>query len=205
MLGNLIRLYLSRKQWRKNNKHNETAVVSLFDQKYVKVGKYTYGDLDVSGSRADCQLIIGNFCSIGGGVLFLLAREHFLSCVSTFPFKAKCTYGGDEAGSKGDILVDSDVWIGQRAIILSGVHIGQGAVIAAGSVVTKDVPPYAIVGGVPAKVIKYRFSEDIVGELLKIDYKKMDFNIVNKNMDVLYTEIKTKEDALKIVDKLNKC
>lgn len=203
MLGNLIRLYLARKQWRKKNKHNETAVVSLFDQQYVKVGRYTYGDLDISGSRFDSQLTIGSFCSIGGEVLFLLAKDHCLYHVSTFPFKVKGAYYRDEAVSKGSILVDSDVWIGQRAIILSGVHIGQGAVVAAGSVVTKDVPPYAVVGGNPAKIIKYRFSEDIVDELLKIDYTRIDMRIIKKDIDYLYTEIKSKEDAVKVVEKLN--
>lgn len=70
-----------------------------------------------------------------------------------------------EATSKGDIVVKDDVWIGYGSIILSGVHIGQGAVIAAGSVVSHDVPPYAIVGGVPARLIKYRFSEEMTKKL----------------------------------------
>lgn len=84
-----------------------------------------------------------------------------MSGVSTYPFKRKLFHGGEEAVSKGDIIVGDDVWVGYGATILSGVHIGQGAVIAAGAVVNKDVPPYAIVGGIPAKVIKYRFSESV--------------------------------------------
>ena len=74
--------------------------------------------------------------------------------------------------TNGDIVVGDDVWVGQRAIIMSGVNIGQGAVIGAGAIVTKNVPPYAIVGGIPAKVIRYRFSEELIQELLKIDYSK---------------------------------
>ena len=88
--------------------------------------------------------------------------------------------------SKGDIKVDDDVWIGYGATILSGVHIGQGVVVAAGSVVTRDVPPYAIVGGVPANVIKYRFSSDLIEELLMIDYSKLTKEEIKKHITDLY-------------------
>ena len=73
---------------------------------------------------------------------------------------------------------------------MSGVHIGQGAVVAAGAVVTKDVPPYAIVGGVPAKVIKYRFEPEMIEELLKVDYSKLTKKDIEKHIDDLYTELK---------------
>ena len=91
--------------------------------------------------------------------------------------------------SKGAIIVDDDVWIGYGATIMSGVHIGQGAVVAAGAVVTKDVPPYAIVGGVPAKVIKYRIEPEMIEELLKIDYGKLTKEDIAKHIDDLYTEL----------------
>ena len=97
---------------------------------------------------------------------------------------------GLEGKSKGNIYVDDDVWIGYGAIILSGVHIGQGAVIAAGAVVTVDIPPYAIVGGVPAKVLKYRFESDMIEELLKIDYSKLDKEMIEEHIDDLYIELK---------------
>ena len=102
-----------------------------------------------------------------------------------------------EAISKGDIIVDDDVWIGYGATILSGVHIGQGAVIAAGAVVTKDVPPYAIVGGVPAKVIKYRFSPEIIQQLMKLDYSKLTEDMIRERIDDLYTSLdgKTPEEV----------
>ena len=83
-------------------------------------------------------------------------------------------------------MVDNDVWIGYGATILSGVHIGQGAVIAAGAVVTKDVPPYAIVGGVPAKVIKYRFEESTIKDLLMIDYTKLTKEMIEQHVNNLY-------------------
>lgn len=86
-------------------------------------------------------------------------------------------------------MVDDDVWIGSRATILSGVHIGQGAIVAAGSVVTRDVPPYAVVGGVPTRIIKYRFTEDIIKELLKIDYSKINASFVEIHTDLLYRKV----------------
>jgi virginiamycin A acetyltransferase len=86
----------------------------------------------------------------------MLGHDHTMLNISTYQFKAKIVKPGSlEAISKGDNTVDNDVWIGFRSTIMSGVHIGQGAVVAAGAVVTKDVPPYAIVGVVPARVIKY--------------------------------------------------
>ena len=96
---------------------------------------------------------------------------------------------GYEGVSKGDIHLDDDVWIGYGATILSGVHIGQGAVIAAGAVVTRDVPPYAVAGGVPAKVIEYRFNEEIISFLLTLDYSKLDSKLITEHLDDLYVSI----------------
>lgn len=76
------------------------------------------------------------------------------------------------ASCKGAIIVDDDVWIGESAIIMAGVHIGRGAVIGAGAVVTKDVPPYAVAVGTPAKIVKYRFDHETIDKLLKIDFNK---------------------------------
>jgi serine acetyltransferase len=104
-----------------------------------------------------------------------------------------------EATSKGDIIIKDDVWIGANAIILSGVTIGQGALIGAGAVVTKDVPPYAIVGGNPAKVIKYRFSEKVIKKLLEFDFSKLDQNKIKTNIEALYKNITDEnvDDVLK--------
>ena len=101
--------------------------------------------------------------------------------------------GGLEAISKGDIIIDDDVWIGYGATILSGVHISQGAVVAACAVVTKDVPPYAIVGGVPAKVIKYRFEPEMIEELMKVDYSKLTKEQIEQHIDELYAGLKDKK------------
>ena len=94
-----------------------------------------------------------------------------------------------EGESRGDIVVGDDVWIGFGAAILSGVHIGQGAVIGAGAVVTKDVPPYCVVGGNPAKTIRYRFEEPVMEYLKTLDYGKLTDELVREHMEDLYLKI----------------
>jgi tetrahydrodipicolinate N-succinyltransferase len=90
--------------------------------------------------------------------------------VPKFPVKVKFLGHAKEAQTKGAITVGDDVWLGHNAMVMSGVNIAQGAVVAAGALVTRDVPPYAIVAGNPARIIKYRFSEKVIQELLRINY-----------------------------------
>lgn len=97
--------------------------------------------------------------------------------------------------SKGDIVVGDDVWFGCNVTVLSGVTIGQGAVIAAGTVVTKNIPPYAIAGGVPAKILKYRFSQEIINYLLKLDFNNLTTEFIKENEDFLYQEINSIEQV----------
>ena len=176
--------------WRLKNQHNETEVAKNPDISRIFVGKKSYGLIDVEMYSDDnSRLIIGNYVSIGPYVHFILASEHSYKGISTFPFKVKLGLQNFEAHSKGDIVIDDDVWIGLGAIICSGVHIGQGAIIAAGAVVTKDVEPYSIVGGNPAKHIKYRFEEDIRKKLLKIDFSKIDEQKFIDNIDDVYKEL----------------
>ena len=153
----LLKKYLFHRKWNRRNRHNFTHAKNLFDIDKVSVGIATYGELNVLTYNNENVLRIGNYCSIGPNVWFVVSADHRLDCISTYPFRNKF-YEREflEAISKGDIIVEDDVWIGCNVTILSGVHIGQGAVIAAGAVVNKDVPDYAIVGGVPAKVLKYR-------------------------------------------------
>lgn len=190
MIKDKIRLYFFRKKWRKKNSHNTTIALNEFFADSVTVGKYTYGGLRVINYNENERLRIGSYCSIAQEVTFILNADHRTDTISTFPFKVKVLGESLEGTSKGDIIVDDDVWIGYRATILSGVHIGQGAVIAAGAVVTKDVPPYAIVGGVPARVIKYRFPEEMVGELMRIDYSKLTEEMVREHIEDLYSALK---------------
>lgn len=184
-----LKLYKFKRLWRKKNTNNGTVVKTLFNPEYVHIGNYSYGPLNIRQANIGAHLFVGNFCSIGGDVVFMLNSEHNLDYISTYPFKAKIVNKGAEATSKGNIIVDDDVWIGERSIIMSGVTIGQGAVVAAGAVVTKDVPPYAIVGGVPAKVIKFRFGEFIISELLKIDYSKLTREMIEIHMNELYEKL----------------
>lgn len=187
----LVGLYYFKYKWRQLNTHNFTSVSKPFDLKRVRVGKMTYGQLNVmSYHDIDTTLTIGNYCSIAGNVKFFLDGEHCVDTISTFPFKYYYT-DSDEVDNvtKGSIVVGDDVWIGHSATILSGVTVGQGAVIAAGALVCKDVPPYAIVGGVPAKVIKYRVSEKLREKLLKLDFLKFDDNFVKEHIDLLYKTI----------------
>ena len=188
-----ISLFLFRKKWRKKNKFNTTIPLNMFDINSVLIGKHTYGGIAVLNYNNTYKLTIGNYCSIATSVMFILDADHYTNHISTFPFKVKELGERFEGVSKGDILVDDDVWIGYGATIMSGVHIGQGGVVAAGAIVTKDVPPYAIVGGVPAKVIKYRFEPKMIEELLKVDYSKLTKEMVEEHIDDLYTELKDKK------------
>ena len=185
-----IKLFIFRRTWRNNNKHNFTKADNCFNKNYVSVGNGTYGDLNVRHfGDSDGKLKIGHYCSIAPECSFLLGGEHRYYQISTYPFKSKYCGTLTDAVSKGDIIIDDDVWIGYGATIMSGVHIGQGAVIAAGAVVAKDIPPYAIVGGVPAKIIKYRFPPHIIEALLEIDYGKLTKEMVREHINDLYMEL----------------
>ena len=124
------------------------------------------------------RLIIGRFCSIACGAKFLFnSANHAMGSLSTYPFPLFFQEWGLEKSrvaeawdNKGDIVAGSDVWIGYEAVILAGVTIGDGAVIGARAVVTKDVPPYTIVGGVPARAIRRRFPEETVEVLLRLKW-----------------------------------
>lgn len=124
------------------------------------------------------RLVIGKFCSIACGAKFLFnSANHTQKSLSTYPFPIffeewdlsiqKVTEAWD---NKGDIIIGNDVWIGYEAVILAGVTVGDGAIIGVRAVVTKDVPPYTIVGGVPAKTIRKRFSDDVISKLLKMKW-----------------------------------
>lgn len=180
--------------WRTLNAHNETTLVTghgPFDFNHIKVGRRSYGGLIFwTFGKMDERLTIGSFVSIADDVKFLLGGNHPTEGFSTFPFKAKY-FNTMEAITKGPVIVCDDVWIGYDSTILSGVTIGQGAVVAAGSIVTKDVPPYSIVGGNPARVIKYRFSPEVIDKMLTLDYSKISDEAIMRNQNILYEAITT--------------
>jgi len=139
------------------------------------MGKHTYGVPEIHHYQgSEGRVFIGNYCSISPGVVFITGGIHPLNWVSTFPFRVMWNLPGQlEDGTPatwGDIHVGSDVWIGTDAMIMSGVTIGHGALIAARSVVTHDIPPYALAGGIPPRPIRTRFPQDVIDRLLEIKW-----------------------------------
>ena len=155
------------------------ADIECFD-KYIEFGKYSYISGDTFSFKwpdINSKVIIGNFCSISTGLQVYFGGNHRIDRVTTFPFGIrnsdifnKFDGSGHPAISKGPIIIGNDVWIGTNVIIFAGVKIGDGAVIAAESIVTKDVEPYSVCGGNPCKFIKYRFTEEQRNRLLQIKW-----------------------------------
>lgn len=170
--------------------------------KVVCDGKISIGsNTTINGPGTELYAIqhpitIGNFCSIARGTA-IQEHNHNSECITTYFIKYRMfgeKYGSD-AVSKGPITIGNDVWIGTQSTILTGVTIGHGAIVAANSVVSSDVPPYAIVGGTPAKVLRYRFSEDVITRLLEIEWWNWDLEKIKQNKDLFYGNLS--------MDKLN--
>jgi len=139
----------------------------------MNVGKHTYGleHIRTKNWGEKAELHIGAFCSIAEGLVVYLGGNHRTEWVSTFPFHTWNLPGYDPATShtaNGDVIIGNDVWIGANATIMSGITIGDGAVIGANSNITKNVDPYTIVGGNPAKLIRKRFTDEQIKKLLKL-------------------------------------
>jgi acetyltransferase-like isoleucine patch superfamily enzyme len=194
MLYNMKRRYKLRKfrqKWRKRNPNNYTTAEEFFDESKVVVGDFTYGPLDVKCFGNDQErLQIGRFCSIARNVTFQLSGNHNTQRISTYPFE-QCLFGANEdcVLSNGPIVIEDDVWIGMNAMLLSGVRVAQGAVVAAGAIVTKDVPPYAIVGGNPARIIRYRFNNELIGQLLQIDFSAINYSSIGRIRELLREKV----------------
>ena len=158
-------------RFRKQNK----TLKELYPQ--YSFGRGTYADTNIAihswGEGATLE--VGSFTSIASGVQIFLGGEHRTDWVTTFPFNVLYEEGKAITGhpkSKGNVEIGSDVWIGVEAMIMSGVNIGDGAVIGARAVVTKNVPPYSIVAGNPAVVVKKRFDDTTIQRLLDIKWWK---------------------------------
>ncbi|WP_097084249.1 MULTISPECIES: CatB-related O-acetyltransferase [unclassified Pseudomonas] len=133
-------------------------------------GDGTYGGLEVHDWDQGATLKVGAYTSIAGGVKVLLGGHHRTDWISSYPFPMQLKHLGhikDYSGTHGDVIIGNDCWICSDVMILSGVSIGDGAVVAAGAVVTRDVAPYSIVGGNPARHIRWRFPEEHQAILLK--------------------------------------
>lgn len=153
-------------------------------------GTYGVGEQTVLLFRDDDRVVIGKYCSVAFGVTIVASGEHNYRGVANFPFAAVLKGDVDrDTFSKGSVRVGNDVWIGANATILSGVTIGDGAVVAAGSVVAESVPPYAIVGGVPAKIIKYRFPVETIGRLLQLGWWDWCPEKIEQNMSLFYLPV----------------
>ena len=171
----------------------------------IFVGDYTYYDdeNDPTGFEKNNvlfnypefgdNLIIGKFCAIASGTKFIMGpANHRISSVTTYPFNV---FGGawsehtpphmSQLPHKGDTIIGNDVWIGRESTIMPGVKIGDGAIIAAYSVVAKNVPPYTVFGGNPAELIKYRFDEELTGLLLKLRWWDMPPEILVDTLPIL--------------------
>ena len=187
-----IKLQFFKVNWRKKNSHNFTFAENIFPINKVSIGKHTYGGIKfLTWGAVNEYLDIGPYCSIGPDVTFIGGGNHQYTNISTYPFKSKIVKQKNfvESYSNGKIKLCTDVWIGSKVVILSGVKIGQGAIVAAGSVVHKDVPPYSIVGGSPLKIIKYRFEKATIDYLVEnFDLTKVDLSVYS-DLSIFYTNI----------------
>lgn len=183
--------------------HDNTRVRTI-GQSTITVGRFTYGDerIDVKQWDEGASLNIGAFCSIADNVKIFLGGNHRTDWISTYPFGLIHT---SELGSpnppahpvtKGAVVIGNDVWISQGVTIMSGVSIGDGAVVAANSTVVKNVPPYSVVGGNPAEVIKFRFDDEIISLLLEFKW----WELSTDNIKNLLAELCQPPDASKLRD-----
>lgn len=178
-----------KKIYPRTGDHQTVYLKDVITNPNIEVGEYTMYNDFVNDPREfeknnvlyhypinGDKLIIGKFCSIACGAKFMLtSANHKMSSLSTYPFPIFYEEWGLDAkdirnawDNKGDIVIGNDVWIGYEAVIMAGVTIGDGAIIGTRAVVTKDVPPYTIVGGVPAKPIRKRFDDATVERLIKL-------------------------------------
>lgn len=184
----------------------------------IFVGDYTYFDDRRNGPEkfeeynvlynydfSKVKLVFGKFCAIAAETRFIMTGDHKLDAVSTFPFPIfqngwETAYEITSLPVKGDIIVGHDVWFGYGSLIKGGVTIGNGAIVATSAVVVKDVPPYAIVAGNPARVVKMRFDEATIARLQKIAWWDWDIQKIHQNLKLISN---LNIDALEEISKQN--
>lgn len=173
-----------------------TNIVSKFSKPLgtVAIGQHTYGKPKILGLSRDNVLVIGKYCSIGDDVTFIgIGGQHTYKHVANYPLFSRAKYVVDwsriEECQGTPTVVGNDVWIGKGATIMPQVRVGDGAVIGACALVTQDVPPYAIVGGVPSKVIGFRFSQDQIQALTEIAWWNWSEEKIVKHISDFYGDI----------------
>jgi len=156
------------------------------------VGKYTYSQKPIIHfANNESKLTIGSFCSIASNLNVYLGGNHRTDWITTYPFghinqnKFNSFNGIGHPSTKGDVIIGNDVWIADNVTIMSGITIGDGSIIACNSHVVKDVEPYSLVGGNPAKIIKYRFTKDQIEKLLQIKWWNWDDDKINHFVPLL--------------------
>ena len=186
--------------------HTFCYINSVVTNPNIIVGDYSYYDDMIDGPESfekhvthhydfmGDKLIIGKFCAIAKGVEFVMnGANHMLDCMTTYPFEIVDEFKGlarpfANRGNRGDTVVGNDVWIGQDATILPGVHIGDGAIIGANAVVAKDVPPYAIAVGNPSTIKKFRFDEETIKLLLELKWWDKDIDTIKKIIPIISSD-----------------
>lgn len=161
----------------------------------VSIGRYTYGvvheSIPLMESR-NWKLDVGSFCSIAPAVRFVFGRHHQIEGATTFPIREYVrNHWENDSWESESICVGHDVWVASNALILSGVTIGHGAVIGAGAVVSRDIPPYAIAAGVPARVLRWRMPEDKQSKMMEIAWWDWPEEKVLANERLLYGDLDT--------------
>jgi virginiamycin A acetyltransferase len=163
---------------------------SYFDDRRYGPEKFEEYNVLYNYDFAKVKLVIGKFCAIAAEVRFIMTGDHKLDAISTYPFPIfqqgwESAFNVYELPVKGDIIVGNDVWFGYDSLIKGGVKIGDGAIIATRAVVVKDVPPYAIVAGNPAKVVKMRFNENTIKRLLRLSWWDWDIEKINRHLHLI--------------------
>jgi acetyltransferase-like isoleucine patch superfamily enzyme len=192
----------------------------LLEPELFSIGIGTYGHPLIHIWDGRTKLIIGKFCSIADGAEFVLGGNHLKDCITTFPLESYFTktpqsiYMENYTSTKGDIIIGNDVWIGIKAIILSGVKIGDGVIVGAGSVVAAGkhimpegiIPPYSIVVGNPANIIGYRFPRNVIDELLEISWWNWPLSQIKEYIQIIHhgsisdlRKIAKKKDTKKLI------
>ena len=204
-LYKFVQLLFFKRNWRRLNDHNYTIVKSIFPTSIVTVGNKSYGTITLKhfGNNNE-KLNIGNYVSIAENVVFVLGGIHNISSVTCYPLYSRLITLKPEldARTKGAIVIEDEAWIGYGALILSGVTIGKGAIVGAGSIVTKDVLPYSIVAGNPAKLVRYRFTPEIIEKLKEFDLNSFTTEEIVSQIESFYENVNSFSGADQIINSI---